>query len=264
MSPPPASIRRSRRRGPYSVADLVDRIVFDHVAVAVSRIADAAPFLSGELGGIPDSGAVRSTGAFAWGTYRFEGGGSIEVLQPNGAAGFVQRFLAERGPGIHHVTFKVPSLDHVCARAEAAGYGIVGRDDSDPEWREAFLHPKQALGIVVQFAQPGPPDGPELPPVLPPALPSAPAPRTVLGLRMRCQSRERAITQWGKVLQGRMSERSPGRVQFEWPGSFMRLVVEIDPVDNEGPLAIEVRGGGRRLPVGSHPVLGTVFEEAEA
>jgi len=246
------------------VADLVSRIVFDHVAVAVPQMAAAAPFLSGELGGIPDSGAVRSGGGFAWGTYRFAGGGSIEVLEPRGDTGFVQRFLSDRGPGIHHVTFKVPSLDQVCARAEAAGYGIVGRDDSDPEWREAFLHPKQALGIVVQFAQPGPPAGPESAPVLPRAVPSPPAPLTVLGLRMRCQSRERAITQWGRVLQGRMSERSPGCLVFEWPGSFMRLVVEIDPVDNEGPRAIEVGGGGRRLPTGPHPVLGAVFEDVEA
>src|SRR5215471_13058781 len=129
-------------------------------------MADAAPFLSGELGGIPDAGAIRIGAAFAWGTYRYEGGGSLEVLEPIGPQGFVQRFLAERGPGIHHVTFKVPSLDAVCARAEASGYDIVGRDDSDPEWREAFLHPKQALGIVVQFAQPGPSD--EGPPSAPP------------------------------------------------------------------------------------------------
>ena len=261
MSPWRASIRHSQRRGRYSVADLVDRIVFDHVAVAVPRMADAAPFLSGELGGIPDAGAVRSSSAFAWGTYRFEGGGSIEVLEPLGATGFVQRFLAERGSGIHHVTFKVPSLDEVCSRAEAAGYDIVGRDDSDPEWREAFLHPKQALGIVVQFAQPGPPDGAEPPSALPAAAPSPPAPLTVLGLRMRCQSRERAVTQWGHVLEARMSERSPGRLHFEWPGSFMRLVVDIDPVENEGPLTVLVRGAGRRLPAGPHPVLGAVFQE---
>src|SRR5215475_5251373 len=161
-------------------------VVFDHVAIGVPCMADAAPFLAGELGGVPDAGAIRTSAAFAWGTYRYQGGGSIEVLEPIGEEGFVQRFLAERGPGIHHVTFKVPSLDQVCARAEAAGYGIVGRDDSDPEWREAFLHPKQALGIVVQVAQPGPPAGPESPPVLPPAAPASPAPRTVLGLRMRC------------------------------------------------------------------------------
>src|SRR6202521_2989445 len=130
----------------------VDRVLFDHVAIGMAKMADAAPFLSGALGGIPDSG--HPNGAFTWGTYRFEGGGSIEILEPRGASGFLNRFLAERGPGIHHVTFKVPSLDQVSARAEKAGYDVVGRDDSDVTWKEAFLHPKQALGIVVQFAEP--------------------------------------------------------------------------------------------------------------
>jgi methylmalonyl-CoA/ethylmalonyl-CoA epimerase len=240
---------------------VVSRVVFDHIAIGVPRMADAAPFLAGELGGQPDTGAVRASSAFAWGTYGFAGGGSIEVLEPLGAEGFVHRFLAERGPGIHHVTFKVPSLDAVCERAEAAGYGIVGRDDSDPEWREAFLHPKQALGIVVQFAQPGPSDAPPSPPALPPGVPSPPPPVTVLGLRMRCQSRERAITQWSTVLQGRAAEGREGALLFRWPGSSMRLVVEIDAVQNEGPIAIELAASGRRLPAGAHPKLGTLFTE---
>jgi len=242
---------------------LLRHILFDHIAIGVSRTADAAPFLAGELGGIPDAG--QPSGVFTWGTYSFEGGGSLELIEPLGGDGFVHRFLAERGPGIHHVTFKVPSLDEVCARAEEAGYGIVGRDDSDPDWREAFLHPKQALGIVVQFAQPGPSDGTASPSTPPPAVASAPPPVTVLGLRMRCQSRERAVTQWGTVLQGEMAEGSRGDLLFRWPGSFMRLAVEIDPVQNEGPMAIELMSPRRLdVPRDAHPVLGTVFTAQEA
>jgi hypothetical protein len=198
--------------------------------------------------------------AFTWGTYAYEGGGSIEVLEPLGASGFLHRFLAERGPSIHHVTFTVPSLDEISARAEAVGYDVVGRDDSDPEWREAFLHPKQALGIVVQFAQPGPSDGTAFTP--PPGVSAPPPPVTVLGLRMRCQSRERAITQWSTVLQGTMTEGPQGSLVFRWPDSFMRLAVEIDPVQTEGPIAIELTSARRlALPAGPHPLLGTVFEE---
>ena len=235
--------------------------MFDHVAIGVARMADAAPFLSGELGGIPDAGAIRIGAAFAWGTYRYEGGGSLEVLEPIGQQGFVQRFLAERGPGIHHVTFKVPSLDAVCARAEASGYDIVGRDDSDPEWREAFLHPKQALGIVVQFAQPGPSD--EGPPSAPPPAVAPPSsPVTVLGLSMRSQSRERALTLWSTVLQGRVTEKPGGTLRFSWPGSFMRIDVESDHVQNEGPIAIELAPSSRPLPAGAHPVLVAIFREA--
>ena len=240
----------------------VARILFDHIAIAVPAMSQAAPFLAGELGGVPDAGSPSMAKAFTWGTYAYEGGGSIEILEPLGASGFLHRFLAERGPGIHHVTFKVPSLDEISARAEAAGYDVVGRDDSDPEWLEAFLHPKQALGIVVQFAQPGPSDGTARPFTPPPGV-RAPSPAvTVLGLRMRCQTRERAITQWSTVLQGTMADGPRGSLAFRWPGSPMRLAVEIDPVQNEGPIAIELASPRRlTLPAGPHPLLGTVFEE---
>src|SRR6266545_1166005 len=125
---------------------------FDHIAIAVPRIAEVPAFLEGTLGGVAKYG--RSTGgAFIWTVWRFEGGGRIEILEPFGRDGFLHRFLAQRGPGIHHVTFKVPSLDEACERARAQGYTPVGRDDSDPSWKEAFLHPKEALGIVVQLAE---------------------------------------------------------------------------------------------------------------
>ena len=225
-------------------------------------MSQAAPFLAGELGGVPDVGSP--SGEFRWGTYAYDGGGSLEVLEPLGASGFLHRFLAERGPGIHHVTFKVPSLDDACTRAEAAGYDVIGRDTSDSEWREAFLHPKQALGIVVQFAEPGPADEASTPPTPPPAVTAPPPPVTLRGLRMRCQSRERAVTQWKTVLQGEMTEGPRGSLHFRWPGSFMRVAVEIDPVQNEGPLAIELRSPRRlALPPGAHPVLGTVFTAEE-
>ena len=81
---------------------------------------------------------------------------------------------------------------------------------------------------------------------------------------MRCQSRERAVTQWKTVLQGEMTEDPQGRLLFRWPGSFMQVAVEIDPVQNEGPLAIELRSPrGLALPPGAHPVLGTVFTAEE-
>jgi catechol 2,3-dioxygenase-like lactoylglutathione lyase family enzyme len=240
----------------------VSRILFDHIAIGVPAMSQAAPFLAGELGGVPDVGSP--SGVFRWGTYAYEGGGSLEVLEPLGASGFLHRFLAERGPGIHHVTFKVPSLDDTCARAEAAGYDVIGRDTSDPEWREAFLHPKQALGIVVQLAQPGPSDGLPSPSTPPSGVAAAPPPVTVLGIRMRCQSRERAITQWSGVLQGEMADGPRGGLVFRWPGSPMRLAVDIDPVQTEAPIAIELTSARRLgLPAGPHPALGAVFVEED-
>ena len=106
-------------------------IAFDHIALGMPRIVEAVPFLVGVLGGVSHSG-MQGGPEFRFGTWRYDGGGKIEVIEPVGADGFVHRFLAARGPGIHHVTFKVPDLDEACERARTRGYDIVGFDDSSP------------------------------------------------------------------------------------------------------------------------------------
>jgi len=225
----------------------------------MSRMVDATEMLVGTLGGVPAYG--QPSGVFRWGSWTFEGGGTIEILEPMGDHGFLHRFLDERGPGVHHVTFKVPSLDEVTNRAERAGYDVVGRDDSDPDWKEAFLHPKQALGIVVQFAESvGGDDEPSAHWQPPPGPPDPPAPVAIVGLRLRAHSRERARRQWETVLEGQASEGPEGELIYRWPDSPMRLAVEIDPARDEGPVAIEV-ASGRAIALldGPHAALGTVF-----
>ena len=78
---------------------------------------------------------------------------------------------------------------------------------------------------------------------------------------MRCQSRERAIAQWSTLLHGDLADgRRPDTLVFRWPGSPMRLAVDIDPVQNEGPIAIELVSPRRlTLPRGPHPLLGAAF-----
>jgi methylmalonyl-CoA/ethylmalonyl-CoA epimerase len=238
----------------------VRSVLFDHIAIAVPRLAEARAVLGAALGGRFTFG--DTTDAYRFWHWRYPGGGDLEVLEPVGADGFLHRFLAQRGPGIHHVTFTVPSLGEACARARSHGYSIVGYDDSDPRWKEAFLHPKQAQGIVVQFAETadaahasadaleegGRSDEP------------APAAITVLGLRTRARSRERAHTQWGAVVRGEPEEAASGAVVYRWPGSAMRIVVEIDRGADEGPLAIDYTSARPvALPDGPHPVLGAVF-----
>jgi len=235
------------------------RIRFDHIAIGMSRMVDATEMLVGTLGGVPAYG--QPSGVFRWGSWTFEGGGTIEILEPMGDHGFLHRFLDERGPGVHHVTFKVPSLDEVTNRAERAGYDVVGRDDSDPDWKEAFLHPKQALGIVVQFAESvGGDDEPSAHWQPPPGPPDPPAPVAIVGLRLRAHSRERARRQWETVLEGHPSEGPEGELIYRWPDSPMRLAIEIDPTRDEVPVAIDlVSDRAIALPDGPHPALGTVF-----
>jgi methylmalonyl-CoA/ethylmalonyl-CoA epimerase len=216
----------------------VSGIQLDHIAIATHRLADVPPLLVGVLGGIPFFG--MDAGVFRFGQWEFEGDGRIEVLEPRGDNGFLHRFLATHGPGIHHVTFKVPSLREACDRAESLGYGIVGYDDSNPYWKEAFLHPKDALGIVVQLAQAagkGPTRGKWR--TAPPGPANPPPPVRIIGLRTRAQSEARARRQWGEVLDGTAS-REDGLLVFRWPASPLRIAVEVDPVAEEGAIQIDV------------------------
>jgi methylmalonyl-CoA/ethylmalonyl-CoA epimerase len=222
------------------------RIRLDHIAIALPRIADAAPVLVAVLGGVPER--IRPSGVFRWATWTYAGGGRLEVLEPMGADGFLRRFLDAHGPGVHHVTFKVPDLAEVCRRAERHGFQIVGRDESDPSWKEAFLHPKQAQGIVVQLAEAGAAGPPEAPAALPPGWPDAPPPVRILGLRLCARSCDRALAQWRDVLQGEVSIPPEGGLIVRWPDSPMRIFVDVDPTAVEGPLAIEL--GSSRAPEG--------------
>jgi catechol 2,3-dioxygenase-like lactoylglutathione lyase family enzyme len=213
-------------------------IRLDHIAIALPRIAEAPAALVAVLGGVPDNN--RPSATFRWATWRFAGGATIEVLEPIGPDGFLHRFLAARGRGIHHVTFKVPDLAEACARVEEAGYDIVGRDESDRSWKEAFLHPKQALGIVVQIVESETAAASDPPASVPFGLPEPPPPVRILGLRLYAQSRPRALTQWSQVLRGAMAEDRDGSLEFRWPDSPMCLAVDIDPTAAEGPIALEI------------------------
>jgi methylmalonyl-CoA/ethylmalonyl-CoA epimerase len=243
----------------------VRSVLFDHIAIAVPRLADAEAVLAGELGGRSTFG--MTTDHFRFRHWRYEGGGDLQVLEPAGDDGFLHRFIAQRGPGIHHVTFTVPSLVEACARARASGYSIVGYDDSDPEWKEAFLHPKQAQGIVVQFAEPNAhsPSPPPCDASRRSGVRDSVAPIMVLGLRLSARSRERAHLQWGTVVQGACADADDGALVYRWPGSFMCIAVEIDPAREEGPRWIEF--SSRRavqLTDDPHPVLGAVFRRSPA
>ncbi len=128
--------------------------VLDHVAVAAEQASDLWPRYAGELSG-EWVGGGESPG-FDWGQVGYANGMRLEVLVPQRVEenDFLRRFLDRSGPGPHHLTFKVHDIVGAIAAAEAAGYPPVSVDLDDPEWKEAFLHPKAACGIVVQLAQP--------------------------------------------------------------------------------------------------------------
>ena len=128
-------------------------VVLDHVAVAAETWQHAWQRYVSVLGGTWQSGDVSP--GFAPCQLRYANGARLEILAPHDpdANPFLRRFIDRNGPGPHHLTFKVPDLDEAIEAVRHMGIEPVGIDRSEPSWHEAFLHPADGLGIVVQIAQ---------------------------------------------------------------------------------------------------------------
>lgn len=134
------------------LASIVDH--FDHVSMAVHAPEDAAALLS-LLGGRHVDGGYESRGDFSWSQYRLPGDARLEVISTASTDPdhFINRFLDQRGPGLHHLTFRVDDLASARDEAERRGFEVVGYDDADASWKELFLHPASANGILIQLAE---------------------------------------------------------------------------------------------------------------
>jgi methylmalonyl-CoA/ethylmalonyl-CoA epimerase len=122
------------------------------VGVAVASIADALAFYRDVLGLVPHppeeaDGATIVSLDF--------GGTGVELLEPRSPESPVAKFLARRGPGIHHICYRVPDLDAALAACRRAGYRLV---DEVPRTgaggrRIAFVHPKSTAGILLELTE---------------------------------------------------------------------------------------------------------------
>ena len=123
-----------------------------HIGVAVEDLADALAFYRDVLGLVPR--APESADGATSVSLPF-GGPEVELLAPATPDGPIARFLAKRGPGIHHVCYEVADLDAALRRCREAGYRLV---DETPRTgahgrRIAFIHPKSTAGILIELTQ---------------------------------------------------------------------------------------------------------------
>ncbi len=78
----------------------------------------------------------------------------FEVISPAGPRSFVQKFIDERGPGLHHITVEVNDLEASIAELERLGVRPFGGISDDGMWRMTYIHPKDSGGILWQLFVP--------------------------------------------------------------------------------------------------------------
>jgi methylmalonyl-CoA/ethylmalonyl-CoA epimerase len=132
---------------------LVTKPVLDHVAIGTTALADGWELFGGVLGGSWVYGG--DSPGFWWGQLRFGTGPKIELITPTSSpdSAFLERFLTARGPGPHHLNFIVPDISGTLQEVRRLGIEPVGVNLESANWKEGFLHPRDAYGIVIQVAQ---------------------------------------------------------------------------------------------------------------
>lgn len=123
-----------------------------HIGIAVADLAAILPFYR-EVLDLPDVPIDDADGAHITGLRA--GDSLIELLHSNESGSPIAKFLAKRGPGIHHLCFAVDDLDHTLARCRAAGIALI---DEVPRLgaegkRIAFLHPRSTAGVLVELTE---------------------------------------------------------------------------------------------------------------
>ena len=121
-----------------------------HIGIAVPALGDSLPFYRDVLG-LTEVPLHDSDGASIVGLAT--GDALIELLEAASPDSPVGRFIARRGPGIHHICFVVDDLDATLERCRAAGVRLI---DDVPRIgaegkRIAFLHPSSTSGVLVEL-----------------------------------------------------------------------------------------------------------------
>ena len=73
-----------------------------------------------------------------------------EILEPFGDDSFLHRFLAERGPGMHHATFEVEDIEKAAATLRRYGVEPFGEGIAN-DWKQLFIHPRDSGGVLIQL-----------------------------------------------------------------------------------------------------------------
>ena len=123
-----------------------------HLGIAVTDLDAAASFYRDVLH-VPCRGPEEADGARI--LHLDFGEAEVELLAPMTPDSPIGRFLAKRGPGIHHICYRVADLDASIAACREHGYTLV---DEVPRagaggHRIAFLHPKATHGTLIELTE---------------------------------------------------------------------------------------------------------------
>ena len=136
---------------------MISRI--EHISIAVKDYDKAVRFFQDIMGAVPGVGAEDSNLKFYWQIFSLGDLSRLELIKPTGEGSFLDNFLEnKKDGGVHHITLQTTDIYAVRKRLEEKNIPYFGFNDYGDTWKELFIHPKDAFGILIQIAQLNPDD----------------------------------------------------------------------------------------------------------
>ena len=126
----------------------------DHVGIAVSSLDDALPLWE-SITGAEGSGREIVDAQRVEVIFVGTGPGRVELLAPTEPDSPVGRFLQRRGPGIHHLCYRVPDIAAALEQFRDEGYELIDQHARPGAHghRVAFLHPRSTSGVLIELLE---------------------------------------------------------------------------------------------------------------
>jgi len=130
------------------------KAVLDHIGIAVQDLAAALAFYRDALGlevEAPEEVASQRVRAH----FLAVGDARLELLEATAPDSPIAKYVARRGPGLHHITLRVDDIEAALAQLKAHGATLI--DEKPRPGAEgslvAFVHPSSAHGVLVELKQ---------------------------------------------------------------------------------------------------------------
>ncbi len=125
----------------------------DHVSLAVQDYEKASAFFTRLLGAVPGAHAEDGSMKYLWQIFSLGDLSRFELLTPTGEGSFLDGFLKDRQGGVHHINLQTSDIERTRQILEENGIPYFGFNDYGPVWKELFIHPRDAFGVLIQIAE---------------------------------------------------------------------------------------------------------------
>ena len=126
----------------------------DHVSVAVQDRQKAEHFFRYILGAVPGTSSTDPVMKYSWEIFSLGDLSRIEILGATSRGSFLDGFLEKRVGGVHHITLQTSDIEETKALLYRHNIPYFGANEyAGVLWKEIFIHPRHAFGVLIQIAE---------------------------------------------------------------------------------------------------------------